>query len=242
MECATQRFDVLEWLRRVARGLSCILDPGIGRHGRYRGVAGRRCGSGKTRRSNGARSSSPTPKSATPPSRSTMPASRSPARRNVPNPPAMVVALPPRCVTPIQAPSVRPSGDVRLESAKWAKADTDQVALTNRDFISTSSRRGAGRAAERRPLENSRNVRNWVVETARPLLFAQKPPRHHIGVLAASENSSTKRPALHVRDAEQIALDRIHGFLDRAARISFRRPTDLDPHTAWLARNGLRFR
>jgi hypothetical protein len=31
----------------------------------------------------------------------------------------------------------RTSGDVRLESAKWAKADIDQVAVTNRNFMST---------------------------------------------------------------------------------------------------------
>ena len=31
----------------------------------------------------------------------------------------------------------RTSGDVRLESAKWGKADIDQVAVTNRDFMST---------------------------------------------------------------------------------------------------------
>jgi hypothetical protein len=29
------------------------------------------------------------------------------------------------------------SGNVRLKSAKWAKADIDQVAVTNRDFMST---------------------------------------------------------------------------------------------------------
>jgi hypothetical protein len=29
------------------------------------------------------------------------------------------------------------SRDVRLESAKWAKADIEQVAVTNRDFVST---------------------------------------------------------------------------------------------------------
>jgi hypothetical protein len=29
----------------------------------------------------------------------------------------------------------RTSRDVRLESANWAKADIDQVAVTNRDFI-----------------------------------------------------------------------------------------------------------
>src|SRR5215467_16377084 len=34
----------------------------------------------------------------------------------------------------------RTSGDVRLESAKWAKADTDQVPVTNRDFMSTRPR------------------------------------------------------------------------------------------------------
>jgi len=28
----------------------------------------------------------------------------------------------------------RTSGDVRLESANWVKADIDQVAVTNRDF------------------------------------------------------------------------------------------------------------
>jgi NO-binding membrane sensor protein with MHYT domain len=31
----------------------------------------------------------------------------------------------------------RTSGDVRLESAKWAKADVDQVAVTNPVFMST---------------------------------------------------------------------------------------------------------
>src|SRR2546421_9960716 len=31
----------------------------------------------------------------------------------------------------------RTTRDVRLESAKWAKADIDQIAVTNRDFIST---------------------------------------------------------------------------------------------------------
>jgi hypothetical protein len=31
----------------------------------------------------------------------------------------------------------RTSGDDRLESAKWAKADIDQVAVTNRDPAST---------------------------------------------------------------------------------------------------------
>jgi hypothetical protein len=29
----------------------------------------------------------------------------------------------------------RTSGDVRLESAKWTKADIDQVVVANRDFI-----------------------------------------------------------------------------------------------------------
>jgi len=29
----------------------------------------------------------------------------------------------------------RTSADVRLESAKWAKADIDQVAITNRDEL-----------------------------------------------------------------------------------------------------------
>jgi hypothetical protein len=29
----------------------------------------------------------------------------------------------------------RTARDVRLESAKWAKADIDQIAVTNRDFI-----------------------------------------------------------------------------------------------------------
>jgi hypothetical protein len=31
----------------------------------------------------------------------------------------------------------RTSRDVRLESAKWSKADVDQIAVTNRDFMST---------------------------------------------------------------------------------------------------------
>src|SRR5215510_10931658 len=31
----------------------------------------------------------------------------------------------------------RTSENARLESAKWAKADIDQVAVTNRDFMST---------------------------------------------------------------------------------------------------------
>ena len=31
----------------------------------------------------------------------------------------------------------RTSQDVRLESAKWGKADLDQVAVTNRNFMST---------------------------------------------------------------------------------------------------------
>jgi hypothetical protein len=31
----------------------------------------------------------------------------------------------------------RTSGDLRPESAKWAKPDIDQVAVTNRDFMST---------------------------------------------------------------------------------------------------------
>jgi hypothetical protein len=30
----------------------------------------------------------------------------------------------------------RTSRDVRLESAKWAKADIDQATVTNRDFMS----------------------------------------------------------------------------------------------------------
>jgi hypothetical protein len=29
----------------------------------------------------------------------------------------------------------RTSGDVRLESANWAKADIDRVAVTNRDVV-----------------------------------------------------------------------------------------------------------
>jgi hypothetical protein len=31
----------------------------------------------------------------------------------------------------------RTSQDVRLESAKWGKADLDQVAVTNRNFMNT---------------------------------------------------------------------------------------------------------
>jgi hypothetical protein len=31
----------------------------------------------------------------------------------------------------------RTSGNVRLESAKWAKADIDQVAVADRGFMST---------------------------------------------------------------------------------------------------------
>jgi hypothetical protein len=31
----------------------------------------------------------------------------------------------------------RTSQDVRLESAKWGKADLDQIAVTNRNFMST---------------------------------------------------------------------------------------------------------
>jgi hypothetical protein len=34
----------------------------------------------------------------------------------------------------------RTSQDVRLESAKWGKADLDQVAVTNRNFMSTRPR------------------------------------------------------------------------------------------------------
>jgi len=33
----------------------------------------------------------------------------------------------------------RPSRDVRLGSAKWGKADTDRVGVTNRNFMSTRS-------------------------------------------------------------------------------------------------------
>jgi hypothetical protein len=33
--------------------------------------------------------------------------------------------------------ALRTSQDVRLESAKWGKADLDQVAVTNRNFMST---------------------------------------------------------------------------------------------------------
>jgi hypothetical protein len=37
----------------------------------------------------------------------------------------------------------RTSGDVRRESAKWAEADIDQVAVANRDFMSIVIRRAA---------------------------------------------------------------------------------------------------
>jgi hypothetical protein len=46
----------------------------------------------------------------------------------------------------------RTSQDVRLESAKWAKADTDQVTVTNCDFMST-------RPKERRALVGLVRVR-----------------------------------------------------------------------------------
>ena len=49
----------------------------------------------------------------------------------------------------------RNSGDVRLESEKWAKADIDQMAVTNRDFMSTrpSNRlEGKGSSAAGLPL------------------------------------------------------------------------------------------
>src|SRR5262245_13837216 len=52
----------------------------------------------------------------------------------------------------------RTSGDVRLESAKWAKADIDQVAVTNRDFMGT--RRSQTCAAKRK--------RIWAVGWQRP--------------------------------------------------------------------------
>jgi ATP dependent DNA ligase domain len=39
----------------------------------------------------------------------------------------------------------RTSGYVRLESAEWAKADIEQVAVTNPDFMSTPDLRGANR-------------------------------------------------------------------------------------------------
>jgi hypothetical protein len=42
----------------------------------------------------------------------------------------------------------RTSGDVLLESAKWAKADIDQVAVTNRDFMSESERDDSARDRE----------------------------------------------------------------------------------------------
>jgi hypothetical protein len=38
----------------------------------------------------------------------------------------------------------RTSQDVRLESAKWGKADLDQVAVTNRNFMSTRPRPTGG--------------------------------------------------------------------------------------------------
>ena len=42
----------------------------------------------------------------------------------------------------------RTSRDVRLESAKRAKADIDQVAVTNRDFMSESERDDSARDRE----------------------------------------------------------------------------------------------
>src|SRR5258708_6058792 len=50
----------------------------------------------------------------------------------------------------------RTSQDVRLESAKWANADIDQVAVTNRNFIST--RPGAPGAREQ-TVENCSGAR-----------------------------------------------------------------------------------
>jgi hypothetical protein len=41
-----------------------------------------------------------------------------------------------------QVGTSRTSQDVRLESAKWGKADPDQVAVTSRDFMSTPAQRG----------------------------------------------------------------------------------------------------
>jgi hypothetical protein len=42
----------------------------------------------------------------------------------------------------------RTSRDVRRESVKWAKADIEQVAVTNRDFMSTRPSSGIGAQAQ----------------------------------------------------------------------------------------------
>ena len=42
-------------------------------------------------------------------------------------------------------------GDVRLESAKWAKADTDQIAVNNRDLSANLNRPGQHRGAGQAP-------------------------------------------------------------------------------------------
>jgi hypothetical protein len=85
----------------------------------------------------------------------------------------------------------RTSIDVRLESANWGKADIDQVAVTNRDFMSESERDDSARDREQ-SLLGSCQLRTVVA--ARERMAAEIRRHPHRSVIRLFRVCAERRP------------------------------------------------